>query len=80
MRYFTNDFDTKTQGVDVVLTHGWEWGRGSTDLLLSFNHARTEVQDFRAGSTVAGGDTIDSLERGAPETRFNVTATHSTGP
>ena len=77
VRYFTNDFDTRTEGVDVVLTYGWESGLGSTDLLLSFNHTNTRVRNFREGSTIAGGDTIDNLERGAPETRFNLTATHS---
>ena len=77
VRYFTNDFDTATDGVDVVLTHGWEWALGATDLLVSFNNTRTEVRNFRAGSTIAGGDTIDNLERGAPSTRYNVTATHS---
>ncbi len=77
VRYFTNDFDTRTQGVDVVLTYGWETDLGNTDLLLSFNHTSTKVRNFRAESTIAGGDTIDNLERGAPETRFNLTLTHS---
>ena len=77
VRYFTNDFDTRTEGVDVVLTYGWETDLGSTDLLLSFNHTSTKVRNFRAGSTIAAGDTIDNLERGAPETRFNLTLTHS---
>ena len=77
VRYFTNDFDTKTEGVDVVATYGWETDLGSTDLLVSFNHTTTEVKNFRPGSTIAGGDTIDNLERGAPETRLNLTLTHS---
>ncbi len=76
VRYFTNDFDTRTQGVDVVLAHGWETGLGSTDVLLSFNHTSTKVRNFRPESTISGGDTIDNLERGAPETRFNLTLTH----
>ena len=77
VRYFTNDFDTETEGVDVVLTYGWETDLGSTDLLLSFNHTNTNVKNFRPGSTITSGDTIDNLERGAPETRFNLTLTHS---
>ena len=77
VRYFTNDFDTGTEGVDVVAGYGWETDRGSTDLLLSFNHTKTRVRSFREGSTIAGDDTIDNLERGAPETRFNLTVTHS---
>ena len=76
IRYFTNDFDTRTEGFDVVLDHGWETGLGSTDLLLSYNHTTTEVLNYREGSTIAGDDTIDNLERGAPETRYNVTLRH----
>ena len=79
VRYFTNDFDTKTEGIDLVLTYGWEWDLGSTDLLFSFNNTKTKVRNFREGSTITSGDTIDNLERGAPETRFNATATHSIG-
>ena len=77
VRYFTNDFDTETEGVDVVATYGWETDLGSTDLLLSFNHTTTKVKNFRPGSTITSGETIDNLERGAPETRFNLTLTHS---
>ena len=77
VRYFTNDFDTETEGVDVVATYGWETDLGSTDLLVSFNHTTTKVKNFRPGSTIASGDTIDNLERGAPETRLNLTLTHA---
>ncbi len=76
VRYFTNDFDTRTEGVDAVLTYGWETDLGSTDLLLSFNYTSTRVQNFREGSTIDDDDTIDNLERGAPETRFNLALTH----
>ena len=46
---------------------------------MSFNHTTTKVKRFRPGSTIAGddNDTIDNLERGAPETRFNLTLAHS---
>jgi len=76
IRYFTNDFDTRTEGFDVVLDHGWETRFGSTDLLFSYNHTTTEVLNYREGSTIAGDDTIDNLERGAPETRYNLTLRH----
>ena len=76
IRYFTNDFDTGTRGIDVVLDYGWETDLGNTDLLFSYNNTTTEVLDYREGSTIAGDDTIDNLERGAPETRYNVTLRH----
>ena len=77
VRFFANDFDTRTQGVDVVLSYGWGWAPGDTELLLTFNHTNTEVRDFRVGSAITSDDTIDNLERGAPETRFNLALAHS---
>ena len=76
IRYFTNDFDTRTQGVDVVLTYGWESGFGRTDLQLSFNYTNTEVLDYRSESTVADGNTIANLENGAPKQRIDLTLNH----
>ena len=76
IRYFTNDFDTRTRGIDAILDYGWETGLGSTDLLFSYNNTTTEVLSYREGSTITGDDTIDNLERGAPETRYNVTLRH----
>ena len=61
VRYFTNDFDTRTEGVDVVVDYGWETNLGSTDLLFSYNHTTTEVLHYREGSTIAGDDTTDNL-------------------
>ena len=77
VRWFTNDFDTETQGIDVVLTYGVESSWGATDFLFSFNRTKTDVERWRAGSTITGGDTIENLEKGAPETRYGFTATHS---
>ena len=77
VRYFTNDFDTRTKGVDVVLDYGWATDRGNTDLLISYNHTMTDVLGYREGSTITGDDTIDNLESGAPETRYNVTLQHN---
>ena len=76
IRYFTNDFDTATRGIDVVLDYGWATDLGNTDLLFSYNTTTTEVLDYREGSTITGDDTIENLERGAPETRYNVTLRH----
>ena len=79
VRFFTNDFDTRTQGVDVVLTYGWETDLGSTDLQFLFNHTDTKVLDYRrdSGSTLVTEDDIDNLERGIPETRLNLTLNHT---
>ena len=69
VRYFTNDFDTETTGIDVVASYGWDTANGTADLLFSFNTTDTEVVD---SSSISAG-TIRNLEHGWPETRYNLT-------
>ena len=42
-RFFTNDFDTNTHGVDVVISTYTEWLGGTTDWNLAYNNNKTEV-------------------------------------
>lgn len=77
VRYFTNDFDTATKGVDIVATQSWFAANGTNEVLFSFNRTETEVENWRAGSTIVAGDTIDNLERGAPGTRYGLTYRHT---
>ena len=74
VRFFTNDFDTRTQGVDVVLAYGWDTELGSTNLQFLFNRTETEVLRFSEASTERR---VKNLERGSPETRLNLTLTHN---
>jgi iron complex outermembrane receptor protein len=73
-RFFVNDFDTETEGFDVVATYPLEWSNANTDLSLDFNQTTTEVTRFNP-------DTIDAtrileIEQGLPETRWNLQANH----
>lgn len=75
-RFFTNDFDTETTGIDIVATYGTEIGNGDTDFALAYNNTDTEVTKV--------GDTIDStrvreLQEGLPETRWNISMNHTVG-
>jgi iron complex outermembrane receptor protein len=73
-RFFVNDFDTETEGFDVVATYPIEWSNSSTDLSLSFNQTTTEVSKF---NPVTIDDTrILQIEKGLPETRYNLQANH----
>ncbi len=78
IKYFTNDFDTKTDGFDIVLTYAMSGDYGDTDFTLSWNRTETEVTKTRAGSNLDAGD-IRLMEEGAPETRYVATVNHSTG-
>lgn len=68
-RFFVNDFTTRTQGIDVVLTA--PVGKG--DVSLAYNYTDTEVTD----STDLTGDLrIRLLEEGVPKNRWSLTMRH----
>jgi iron complex outermembrane recepter protein len=73
-RFFTNDFDTETDGIDVVATYPFEWAAGSTDISLAFNTTSTKV--VKRGVTVDDAR-VRQIEEGLPETRWNLAANHS---
>ena len=62
-RFFTNDFETTTQGIDVVGTYS----AGHTDVHLLFNHTDTEVTGFNPDTLSEGR--IQQLEEALPRTR-----------
>ena len=76
-RFFTNDFDTNTRGVDVVVSTYTEWLGGTTDWNLAYNNNETEVENFNPATV--GQTRINQIEKTVPETRWNVSANHSVG-
>ena len=73
-RFFTNDFDTETRGIDVVATYGLESARSETDFSFLFNFTETEVTKFNPATLDA--TRIRELQEALPETRWNFTANH----
>ncbi len=73
-RFFTNDFDTETDGFDIVATYPLEWGNGvNTDFNLAFNKTSTKV--VNPGPAILNEPVrIQELEDGLPETRWNLSA------
>lgn len=76
-RFFTNDFDTKTEGVDVVATYEKDLFGGRTGLSLAFNHNETEVKRFNPETLDAAR--IQQLQEGLPENRWSLTGTQAWG-
>ena len=76
IRYFANDYDTETKGLDAVLTQRFEWGGGRTDLLIGYNRTATTMKTFQQASTAGR---TRAILRGSPGSRLNVMAEHSTG-
>lgn len=48
--YFTNDFDTRTRGIDVVLAFARDLGPGKVDLSLAYNYNQTRVTSGTSAS------------------------------
>ena len=77
VRYYTNDFDTTTQGVDLVVTYPLRTAAGTTKLTLVGNWNKTEV-DSR-NPDVIDDKRVTQLEETLPEFRFTLTADHTWG-
>ena len=77
VRYYTNDFDTTTQGVDLVATYPLRTVAGTTKLTLVGNWNKTEV-DSR-NPDVIDDKRVTQIEETLPEFRFTLTADHTWG-
>ena len=75
-RFFINDFSTRTQGVDVVATYTPLALRGDT--VFSFALNRTDTEVTKDSDLLGPGDVL-ALERGVPETRWNVAVNQRAG-
>jgi len=74
-RFFTNDFDTTTSGVDIVATWDVEMLGGVTDFSLAYNYTETEVDSFTPA--IIDATRIRELQEGLPESRWNISANHN---
>jgi iron complex outermembrane receptor protein len=68
--FFTNDFDTTTQGVDVVANYSTNLFAGSTKFSLAYNWNETEVTKF---SAITGAFKVKRLEGDLPNHRATLT-------
>lgn len=73
-RFFVNDFETTTQGIDIVGNYTTDMLGGTTDWTLAFNWTDTKVDNFNPDTL---DDTrIKELQEGLPGIRANLTANH----
>jgi iron complex outermembrane receptor protein len=68
--FFANDFDTSTQGVDVVMNYDMELMQGTSKLSLAYNYNSTEVDD---PGEFTSAFKVRRLEEGIPEHRATLT-------
>ena len=77
VKYFTNDFDTTTQGIDFVTNYAMNLGGGRTTFALAANWTDTTVDDFTPGNISTFK--IRQLEDGLPGVRGSFTVSHNLG-
>ena len=68
--FFTNDFDTTTQGIDVVANYSTQLLEGNTTFSLAYNWNETEVDRF---SDITGAFKVKRLEEDLPNHRATAT-------
>ena len=74
IRYFTNDFDTSTTGIDLVANYSQEFGSGELKYSFAYNWTDTEVTS--SGENVGSGKIIQ-LEQNLPNNRSSLGLTYS---
>ncbi len=76
-RFFTNDFSTRTQGIDLVATYVPMALRGQATFNFVFNRTITSVVSWN--TDVLDDTRIRQLEQGLPRTRWNVSGRYIPG-
>ena len=76
-RFFTNDFNTRTQGVDVVASFAPAGMGGDTEFSLAFNHTATTVTSYNPA--VLDEVRIRQLEDALPGTRWTTSGRRTWG-
>ena len=79
VNFFQNAFDSKTEGVDLVVTYDADWGEfGSTMFTTSLNYNKFSIEEVNIANLFFEEDVFD-FENAAPELRGVVSATHRIG-
>ncbi|HSY95641.1 MAG TPA: TonB-dependent receptor, partial [Steroidobacteraceae bacterium] len=78
VQYFTNGFDTKTKGADLVGTYAFHIGDGHLDTSLAYNYNKTDVTNYNP-NVISQARIID-IQHYAPNTRVNFGAKYTLGP
>ena len=78
VRYFANDFDTTTEGIDIVATYPMELFGGTTQFTFTGNFNRTTVDKFDPNTI--SSRTKQQIEEGRPKIRWSLAADHQKGP
>jgi iron complex outermembrane receptor protein len=77
-RFFSNSFDTTTEGFDIVGTMGFDAFSGDSQIAVAFNYNETTVDSVGTLNPISDGR-VDAIEDLLPNLRGSVTWTHLQG-
>ncbi|MFQ5982645.1 MAG: TonB-dependent receptor plug domain-containing protein, partial [Woeseiaceae bacterium] len=79
VKFFNNDIDTETNGLDLVATYSVDWAAGITTLSASANWNRTEVtrRTPRPGGFVLDDTDVFNTKNGSPRPRAVLDLRHT---
>ncbi|MEO2174282.1 MAG: TonB-dependent receptor, partial [bacterium] len=75
--FYTNTLDVQSEGLDLVITTGWDWGSvASTDMSLAYSNNQVTVtgQSAVGGIDPVSDSIIQDIENNYPNHRFVLTA------
>ncbi|WP_288379057.1 TonB-dependent receptor domain-containing protein, partial [uncultured Massilia sp.] len=85
-QFFVNSVDTRTQGLDITMSHRMDVGAGKLNAFLAMNFGKTEVKGVHAPSSLAGFEDVLLSERerlfieeGAPRRKATLGFDHTLG-
>ena len=76
--FFSNNFDTKTTGIDIIGRMPLDLGRGDTNVIVALNHTSTSVENPGKVSPLSN-TRLRQLEENIPSFKGNLTLTHEQG-
>ena len=89
VQFFTNAIDTRTNGLDVVLTERLKFGKSTLTLTAAANFNKTEVTNVKPPSSIEGNQSlVNSLfdrqerarfESSVPRSKINLSAAYALG-
>lgn len=77
-RFFSNSFDTKTTGIDVVGRFGFALGSGDSNITIAANYNKTEVDSVGTVNPIGAGR-VQALEDLLPNIKGSISWTHVQG-
>lgn len=79
IQYYANDFNSATQGIDLVVSLPFEFAGGNDMLSLAFNYTDTGLEVTNTKSPISNVNVRKEREQGIPKTRAVLTLSHSQG-